>query len=57
VKFHKKQKNIDRHLSNITKLEKKPYKKKKNMNYILHIRWMMFDDELFDELELQGLWF
>jgi hypothetical protein len=44
-------------LSTIKKLEKKTYKKKKNKNYILYIRWMMFVGELFDELELKGLWF
>jgi hypothetical protein len=50
-------KNIDCHLSNIIKLGKKAYKKKIEMNYIFYIRWMMFDDQLFNELELQGLWF
>ncbi len=55
VKFHTKIK-FDCHFINITKLEKKHIRRKKK-NYILYIRWMMFDDELFDELESQGLCF
>jgi hypothetical protein len=47
------QKNIHHHLNNIMKLKKKNIKKFILIIYdIFHIRWMMFNDGLFDEVEL-----